>query len=121
MLDNCYHEPKEKEDLVQLLPLDGRGRNKATQAGGPFDNDLLRSDAEVVTNNILSPSAGSSSKQKRARGRKNRYFEQIDKEDHHAGAILDSDEEGESANRQARNEHLQAIREEDEQKQELVV
>jgi hypothetical protein len=76
---------------------------------------LLRSDADVVTTLVLTPTAAALNKNKKARGRKNRYFEQIDKEDHNAGAILDSDDEGETANRKARNDHLQAIREEDEQ------
>lgn len=35
-------------------------------------------------------------KHRKSRGRKNRYFEQIDREDHNAGAILDSDDEGNS-------------------------
>lgn len=113
LLNNCYHEPKPKCELVQLSQLEGRGRNKACQVGGMFADDLLRLDAELVTGTILSPASGSASKQKRGRGRKNRYFEQIDKEDHAAGAILDDDDEGEAANRKARADHLQAIREEE--------
>ena len=115
LVDNCYHEPKPKDELNELKPLDGRGRNKAVQVGGPFDNDLLRSDADVITMSVQAPTVSGINKNKKARGRKNRYFEQIDKEDHNAGAILDSDDEGETANRKARNDHLQAIREEDEQ------
>jgi hypothetical protein len=115
LVDNCYHEPKEKAELNELKPMDGRGRNKAIQVGGPFGNDLLRSDADVITMTVFEPTPAEVSRNKKARGRKNRYFEQIDKEDHNAGAILDSDDEGENANRKARNDHLQAIREEDEQ------
>ena len=55
---------------------------------------------------MQAPTQIGTSKNKKARGRKNRYFEQIDKEDHNAGAILDSDDEGETANRNARNDHL---------------
>ena len=29
LVDNCYHEPKEKFELQELKPLDGKGRNKA--------------------------------------------------------------------------------------------
>jgi len=40
------------------------------------------------------------------RGRKNRYFKQIDHEDHEAGILLDDDDEGQNANIKARNELL---------------
>lgn len=51
---------------------------------------------------------------KKQRGRKNRYFRQIDEEDHNTGQALDSDEEGYAANIKSRSEYLDAIREEDE-------
>lgn len=35
---------------------------------------------------------------KKQRGRKNRYFKQIDNEDHEAGVLLDDDEEGQAKN-----------------------
>ena len=43
---------------------------------------------------------------KKQRGRKNRYFKQIDNEDHEAGVLLDDDEEGQARNIKARNELL---------------
>lgn len=47
--DNCYNEPKERELLLILNPLDGKGRNKATQAGGPFADDHKRYDTELIS------------------------------------------------------------------------
>lgn len=29
LVNNCYHEPKQKSELTELKPLDGKGRNKA--------------------------------------------------------------------------------------------
>ena len=45
---------------------------------------------------------------KKVRGRKNRYFKQIDNEDHEAGVLLDEDEDGKRANEKAKNELLDA-------------
>lgn len=45
---------------------------------------------------------------KKQRGRKNRYFKQIDNEDHEAGVLLDDDDEGQAKNVKARNELLDA-------------
>ena len=45
---------------------------------------------------------------KKVRGRKNRYFKQIDNEDHEAGVLLDDDEEGRLENQKAKNELLDA-------------
>ena len=45
---------------------------------------------------------------KRQRGRKNRYFKQIDHEDHEAGVLLDDDDEGEAENQRAKNVLLDA-------------
>jgi len=53
-------------------------------------------------------------KDKKYRGRKNRYFRQIDAEDHIAGVGIDSDDEGSKANYKNRSEYLDAIKEEDE-------
>lgn len=47
--NNCYNEPKEREQLTILRPQDGKGRNKATQAGGPFADDLKRNDADLIS------------------------------------------------------------------------
>ena len=49
-----------------------------------------------------------STERKKVRGRKNRYFKQIDNEDHEAGVLLDDDEEGTKENERARNELLDA-------------
>lgn len=49
-----------------------------------------------------------SMERKKQRGRKNRYFKQIDNEDHEAGVLLDDDEEGTLVNLRARNELLDA-------------
>lgn len=93
LLNNCYAEPKPKSQLKQFKPDDNRARNKKIQCGGPFDNDLHRYDADVITTNLMDVSASKQNKRRKSRGRKNRYFEQIDREDHNAGAILDSDDE----------------------------
>ena len=47
-------------------------------------------------------------KKGKARGRKNRYFKQIDNEDHEAGFLMDDDEEGKQENLKAKNELLDA-------------
>ena len=48
------------------------------------------------------------SERRKTRGRKNRYFRQIDNEDHEAGFLLDDDEEGKQENIRAKNELLDA-------------
>lgn len=64
-----------------------------------------------------------SQEKKKHRGRKNRYFKQIDDEDNDAGLLLDSDDEGFAANKQAKNELLEhetkieLMREEEEKQQ----
>ena len=67
---------------------------------------------------------------KKQRGRKNRFFKQIDNEDNDAGALLDSDDEGNKKAKRAidaefkRKKELAAIKEEEEkeiQKQEIEV
>ena len=47
--NNCYAEPKDKELLTMINPLDGKGRNKAIQVGGPFADDLKRVDAQLIS------------------------------------------------------------------------
>ena len=57
---------------------------------------------------------------KKQRGRKNRFFKQIDNEDNDAGALLDSDDEGNKKAKRAidaefkRKKDLAAIKEEEE-------
>lgn len=64
-----------------------------------------------------------SKRDKKRRGRKNRFFQQIDNEDNDAGVLLDSDSEGDKANETAKQSMLQqasrldAIREEDEDRE----
>lgn len=110
----------------ELLKKNGKlGRdcfNKGTQKGGPFDGDLFRVDAGMMSLDRASiPEIDIKPEKRKVRGRKNRYVHQIDHEDHEAGAALDSDEEGEIANERAKRDHiermaqLEAIREEDEE------
>ena len=47
--NNCYNEPKDREFLTILKPHEGKGRNKACQAGGPFADDLKRNDADLIS------------------------------------------------------------------------
>ena len=82
-----------------MKPGDNNARNKAIQCGGPFESDLHRSDADVITTSVMVAPIGKMMKGRKSRGRKNRYFEQIDREDHNAGAILDSEDDGEAGTR----------------------
>ena len=91
LLNNVYAEPKPKNQLKQLKP--DLARNKKIQCGGPHENDLHRSDADAISTNLMLAPIGKMMNRRKSRGRKNRYFEQIDREDHNAGAILDSDDE----------------------------
>ena len=112
--NNCYFETKEHSELRQH---NGEGYNKGTQKGGPFDGDLLRADTAFLSNQSetdMSVSEGvprvrvDSRKQ---RGRKNRFFKQIDAEDHIAGINLSSITRDDQVNRSA-NKKLSAIPEE---------
>ena len=53
-------------------------------------------------------------RKKGPRGKKNKYEDLIDEEDHNQGAVLDGDAEGEGKNYQNRVEFLDAIKEDDE-------
>ena len=58
---------------------------------------------------------------KKQRGRQNRYFKQIDNEDHDAGVLLGDDSDAEAQNLKAKNELLDAeasleVKREEEQK-----
>ena len=114
LLNNVGCEAKPKKDLKPNKPGSDNARNKAIQVGGPFDNDLHRSDADVITTNSMVAPIGKIIKNRKSRGRKNRYFEQIDREDHNAGAILDSDDDGDGNGPKMNASHMRAIREEDE-------
>lgn len=73
-----------------------------------FDGDMLRLDANLVSDqaNPWDTIKTQYSVKKKYRGRKNRYFRQIEHEDNDAGMILDSDEEGQKANEKARESHV---------------
>lgn len=53
-------------------------------------------------------------RRKGPRGKKNKYEDLIDEEDHNQGAVLDGDAEGEGKNYSNRVEFLDAIKEDDE-------
>lgn len=121
MPNNVYAEAKPKDQLKQNGKLGTDCFNKGTQCGGLFDGDMFRLDASLISVNDFDAVSVRSTDKKKVRGRKNRYFKQIDNEDNDAGAALDSDEEGKIANEMAKREHiermaqLEAIREEDEE------
>ena len=68
----------------------------------------MRKDAFLVGHQRELTEVTKSAEKKRVRGRKNRYFKQIDNEDHEAGVLLDDDDEGQRENIKARNELLDA-------------
>lgn len=118
--NNCYNQPKSPRWLKKNGKLGTDCFNKGIQCGG-MENDRHRLDAGLISLGDKDFTTGRSTDKKKIRGRKNRYFQQIDNEDHDAGAALDSDEEGKIANEIAKREHiermaqLEAIREEDEE------
>ena len=74
-----------------------------------FDADEnLRRNAMLIGHQRDLIEVDKSAEKKKQRGRKNRYFKQIDNEDHEAGVLLDDDEEGKRENVKARNELLDA-------------
>ena len=80
------------------------------------DTNLL-TDAGEMLNMSIDSERSDMSKMRKFRGRKNRYFQQIDNEDNTAGLLLDSDEEGQAANKKAREEHLQKLAEDEAKKE----
>lgn len=112
LLDNCYHEPKEREELNMHNLMDGNWRNKAIQCGGPFEDDLHRRDARIMTNQDTTspvPTLPMIVGSKKQRGRRNRYFTLIDREDYEAGTIPDSDEEINTLKVKTKADRLRAI------------
>ena len=80
--------------------------SKAIQSDA-YDADYnLRKDAMLIGHQRDLTEYETSAKKGKVRGRKNRYFKQIDNEDHEAGMLLDDDEEGQRENIKARNELL---------------
>ena len=85
---------------------------------------MVRSDAELIANERkLFMKEGEDSENptdhKKHRGRKNRFFKQIDNEDNDAGALLESDDEGTKKAKKAmdaefkKKKQLAAIKEEE--------
>jgi hypothetical protein len=111
--------------------------NKGIQVGGEFAGDMCRTDAGIISKaeepmarvfeeddfEHTKQTASKYKKDKKRRGRKNRFFQQIDNEDNDAGVLLDSDSEGDKANETAKASMLQqatrldAIREEDDDRE----
>ena len=74
-----------------------------------YDADFnLRKDAFLIGHQRDLTEVERSMEKKKVRGRKNRYFKQIDNEDHEAGVLLDDDDEGRLENQKAKNELLDA-------------
>ena len=72
-----------------------------------YDGDLnLRKDAFLVGHQRELADQTFSVEKKKVRGRKNRYFKQIDNEDHEAGVLLDDDDEGRLKQQKTKNELL---------------
>lgn len=112
-----------KDQLKQMTWLGKNCFHKAVQAGGWYADELLRADTKLVMHKRELLEVEKSMDKKKHRGRKNRYFKQIDDEDNDAGLLLDSDDEGFAANKQAKNELLEhetkieLMREEEEKQQ----
>ena len=82
--------------------------SKGIQSDAYDADQNLRKDAFLIGHQRDLTEIIRSVEKKRVRGRKNRYFKQIDNEDHEAGVLLDDDEEGQRENNKARNELLDA-------------
>lgn len=114
--------------------------NKACQAGGEFAGDLTRTDAAMLSAmpdplvRVFDDEDFEASKlnsgrsrrgEKKKRGRRNKFFQQIDNEDENAGILVDSDSEGEPATDLAKlgdaeqAAKLRAIREEEEERERI--
>ena len=106
--DNCYARGLNDEQWTQMKFLSKGKTSKANQSDA-YDADYnLRKDAHLVGHQTDLTEMTRSVDKKKVRGRKNRYFKQIDNEDHEAGVLLDDDEEGTRENLKARNELLDA-------------
>jgi hypothetical protein len=85
--------------------------------GGEFAGDMCRIDAGIISKaqepmarvfeeddfeHTKGQTASKNKRDKKRRGRKNRFFQQIDNEDNDAGVLLDSDSEGDKANETAK-------------------
>jgi hypothetical protein len=122
--DCVYSQALNKDQLKQMQWLGKNCFHKATQAGGWYADYLLRADTRLVMHKRELMEVERSQDKKKYRGRKNQYFKQIDNEDNDAGLLLDSDEEGFEANKNAKNELLEhetklELMREEEEKQRL--
>lgn len=122
--DNVYADGLTAEQLFMINYLNKNLQHKNEQADKGFAADqTLRQEAELVANKrklVMANEIEHSTEKKKQRGRKNRFFKQIDNEDNDAGALLDSDDEG---NKKAKSsmdaefkhkKELAAIKEEEE-------
>lgn len=106
--DNCFAIGLNEAQMQQMKFLSKQQPSKAIQSDA-YDADYnLRKDAMLVGHHRELIEVSKSMERKKQRGRKNRYFKQIDNEDHEAGVLLDDDEEGQLSNLKAKNELLDA-------------
>ena len=90
--DNCYSTSLNQDQMFQMKFLSkGAPPSKAIQSDN-YDADLnLRKDAYLVGHHEGLVEPTHYSKKKQSRGRKNRFFRQIDNEDGETGILLDDD------------------------------
>ena len=106
--DNCYVLGLNEEQMFQMKFLSKQLPSKGIQSDN-YDADFnLRKDAFLIGHQRDLTEVERSMEKKKVRGRKNRYFKQIDNEDHEAGVLLDDDDEGRLENQKAKNELLDA-------------
>ena len=92
--DNCYVQGLNEDQMNQMKFLSKQKPSKGIQSDA-FDADQnLRKDAFLVGHHRDLTEVTESYDKLKLRGRKNRYFKQIDHEDHEAGILLDDDDEG---------------------------
>lgn len=84
--------------MAQMKFLSKKLPSKAIQSDAYDADHNLRKDAFLVGHKRDLTEVEKSFEKKKVRGRKNRYFKQIDNEDHEAGVLLDDDEEGQARN-----------------------
>ena len=106
--DNCYTIGLNQDQMQQMKYLSKGMTTKALQSDAYDADQNLRRDAMLIGHQRDLAEVRESVEKKKVRGRKNRYFKQIDNEDHEAGVLLDDDEEGRLENQKAKNELLDA-------------
>jgi hypothetical protein len=119
--DNVYAEGMTAEQIQMMKFLGRNMRNKNLQAEGYSADFTIRKDAEMILNErrlVMVDEPETATERKKHRGRKNRFFKQIDNEDNDAGVLLDSENDSfrlKQAKQEEylRQQQLEAIREED--------